>query len=240
MLGFVDISQIAHHLEDLFVAAQRDARRLDARAFDLVFSTIDALSLRVEQLARGIGDAPDVSALCRTLVGLAADRARPRRRGGRPPPLRPTPASAPAAQAPAAMRQSLRVPVEKLDGLTHLAPEMVIQSLKASERHVELRRVDTALGRLRDRAREARLAPAAADAPARSSASTPTRSSISTGASASSAVEFSDDRVASEPHHRGVAAARHQPDDAAAARRCSTRSRARYAIWRGSSTRRSR
>ena len=71
-------------------------------------------------------------------------------------------ASGPAPQAPGSVRQSLRVPVEKLDGLTHLAAELVIQSLKASQRHVELRRLDTALGRLRDRAREARLAPAAA------------------------------------------------------------------------------
>jgi two-component system chemotaxis sensor kinase CheA len=55
--------------------------------------------------------------------------------------------------------QSLRVPAEKLDGLTNLAPEMVLQSLKASERAVELRRLEITLSRLRDRVREARLAP---------------------------------------------------------------------------------
>jgi two-component system chemotaxis sensor kinase CheA len=161
MLGLNDIAQVVHHLEGLFVAAQQDAWRLDARAFDVVFSTIDALSLRVEQLARGTGDAPDVSALCRTLVGLASDPVRPT--GGASVPAAPGEAGpAPAAHAPAAVRQSLRVPVEKLDGLTHLAAELVIQSLKASQRLVELRRLDIALGRLRDRAREARLTPAAA------------------------------------------------------------------------------
>ena len=53
MLGFVDVSQIAHQLEDLFVAAKRDARLIDARAFDLVFRTLDVISVRVEELARG-------------------------------------------------------------------------------------------------------------------------------------------------------------------------------------------
>src|SRR5207244_1152137 len=57
------------------------------------------------------------------------------------------------------MRQSLRVPVEKLDRLTHLAPELVVQSLKAFERHTELRRFERVLSRLRDRVREARIAP---------------------------------------------------------------------------------
>ena len=54
MLGFVDISQIAHQLEELFVAARRDARVIDARAFDLVFRAIDVITGRVEALARGI------------------------------------------------------------------------------------------------------------------------------------------------------------------------------------------
>ncbi len=48
--------------------------------------------------------------------------------------------------------------MEKLEGLTNLAPELVLQSLKASERHIELRRLEIRLSRLRDRVREARLA----------------------------------------------------------------------------------
>ena len=55
------------------------------------------------------------------------------------------------------------MPVEKLDRLAHLAPEMVVQSLKAFERHTELRRLERMLSRLRDRVREARLTPETAD-----------------------------------------------------------------------------
>ena len=52
--------------------------------------------------------------------------------------------------------------MEKLEGLTNLAPELIIQSLKASERHGELRRLEVTLSHLKDRVREARLEPGAA------------------------------------------------------------------------------
>ena len=70
MLGFTDMSQIAHQLEDLFVAAKRDPRVIDALAFDLVFGAIDVLSPRVEQLARGNAEPVDIAELCRKLATL--------------------------------------------------------------------------------------------------------------------------------------------------------------------------
>ena len=78
------------------------------------------------------------------------------------------------------------MPVEKLERLAHLAPEMVVQSLKAFERHTELRRLERMLSRLRDRVREARLTPdTAISIAARSSPNTPTRSTRSRAACAS-------------------------------------------------------
>ncbi len=138
MLGFVDISHIAHQLEELFVAAKRDVRVIDGRAIDLVFRSLDLIAARVEELARG-----------KTVPDAAPDVA----------PDSKKPAASPRRRRAAG--QSLRVAIEKLDSLTHLAPEMVIQSLKASERHSELRRVEFSIARLRDRVREARLAPPA-------------------------------------------------------------------------------
>lgn len=136
MLGFLDISHIAHQLEDLFVAAKRDVRVIDRRAFDLVFRSLDLIAARVEELA-GAKAAPEAA------IDSAPVGKKP----------------APASRRRPAPGQSLRVAVEKLDSLTHLAPEMVIQSLKATERHHELRRVESSIARLRDRVREARLAP---------------------------------------------------------------------------------
>jgi two-component system chemotaxis sensor kinase CheA len=150
MLGFVDISQIAHQLEDLFVAAKRDARIIDARAFDVVFRTIDVISARVEALALGGAASLDPD-LGGELAALATDTESPAEK-----PRSRTIAPPPQARAPVA---TLRVSVDKLESLAHLAPEMVIQRLKASERHAELRRLESTLGRLRDRIREERLAP---------------------------------------------------------------------------------
>ena len=168
MLGLTDMSQVAHQLEDLFVVAKRDPGVLDARAFDLLFGALDVLSTRVEQLARGRLEPMDIAELCQRLAALAPT---PEGQAGG---VVKGPAGAPAEAAasspsdfapggrPPGPRQSLRVPVEKLDGLANLAPEMVIQSLKASERHDELRRVEVALSHLKDRVREARLTPGAA------------------------------------------------------------------------------
>jgi two-component system, chemotaxis family, sensor kinase CheA len=145
MLGFVDVSQIAHQLEDLFVAAKRDARLIDARAFDLVFRTLDVITVRVEELAQGDRDADAEVPPPPPVDGSApqvGELPRGKKRG-----------------APRSAQGSLRVSIQKLESLAHLAPEMVLQRLKGSERHAELRRVESSLGRLRDRIREDRLAP---------------------------------------------------------------------------------
>jgi two-component system chemotaxis sensor kinase CheA len=163
MLGLTDISHLAHQLEDLFVAAKRDPQLLDSEAFDLLFGTLDLLSDRIERLGRGDATPIEAAGLSQEIAALLVPS------GAAPQELR---AAAPAASERAAvdtpeaastrplpgLRHSLRVPMEKLEGLTNLAPELVLQSLKASERHIELRRLETRLSRLRDRVREARVA----------------------------------------------------------------------------------
>jgi len=164
MLQLTDISQVAHRLEDLFVAAKRDPKVLRAEAFDVVLGALDVLSLRLEQLERGMSEPADVTLLCQKLIALA----QPPKDAG------PVP-KAPAGRGRAGVSRrssdtaslslrragaSLRVPVEKLDVLTNLAAEMVLQSLNASERHSELHRLESELRHLKDRVREARLGPA--------------------------------------------------------------------------------
>ncbi len=172
MLGFTDVSQISHQLEDLFVVARRNPAALDSEAFDVVFGAVDLLSSRVEQLARGMLEPVEIGEVCRKLAALVAesqapgaaaesadvapgDTASDRAASDSPGPV--------ADRRMPELRQSLRVPVEKLDRLTHLAPELVVQSLKAFERHTELRRLERVLSRLRDRVREARLTPESSD-----------------------------------------------------------------------------
>jgi two-component system chemotaxis sensor kinase CheA len=169
MLGFTDISQIAHKLEDLFVAAKKTAGLLDGNAFDVVFGAVDLMGLRVDALARGHLDAVEVGGICNQLAALLDPGSDPRTGSAnvnKDGPIheptsapRTVPGSDPKVGRSPELRQSLRVPVEKLDRLAHLAPEMVVQSLKAFERHTELRRLERVLSRLRDRVREARLTP---------------------------------------------------------------------------------
>ena len=193
MLGFTDISQISHKLEELFVAAKTNASLLDGDAFDVIFSAVDQMSMRIEELARGKMDAIEVGDICAQLASVATAGSDPGTQkvnnggafadvGSDP---RTVPGLTPVRQmarcdAPKTpeLRQSLRVPIEKLDRLAHLAPEMVVQSLKAFERHTELRRLERMLSHLRDRVREARLTPdtGAIRSRSRSSPSTPTRS----------------------------------------------------------------
>ena len=173
MLGFTDISQISHKLEDLFVAAKQTPTVLDANSFDLVFSAVDRISVRVEALARGETNAVEVGDICSRLDTTLDAGSDPRTGGahagdsgqivGPTSDTRTVPVSDPKDAKSAELRQSLRVSVDKLDRLAHLAPEMVVQSLKAFERHTELRRVERVLSRLRDRVREARIMPDSLD-----------------------------------------------------------------------------
>jgi len=163
MLGFTDMSQVSHQLEDLFIEGGRNAQLLDAETFDVVFAAIDTLTSRVEHLSRGIVEPLEIGELSQKLAALI-DRGKTPKAAplpSSPPPADPAATAAPSPEARRARetRESLRVPTEKLDRLTHLAPEMVVQSLKAFERHTELRRIERQLSRLRDRAREARLIP---------------------------------------------------------------------------------
>ena len=164
MLGFTDISQIAHQLEELFVASQSNPSLLNGDSFDVIFGGVDQMSSRVEQLADGQMSAVEVGDICDQLAAQLDPMAKRGREGFSEEvsenPSRPLLAADPdTGRKTPELRQSLRVPIEKLDRLAHLAPEMVVQSLKAFERHTELRRLERTLSRLRDRVREARLTP---------------------------------------------------------------------------------
>ncbi len=192
MLGFTDISQVAHLLEDLFVAAKRDAALVDGNGFDVVFGAVDVLSARIEQLGRGQLEPMEIGEIGQQLKALlGGDSKKP----GSDPVTKTVMGSDPVAKK-VESRQSVRVPMEKLDRLTHLAPELVVQSLKAFERHTELRRLERILSRLRDRVREARLTP---DAPSvdrgEQLAEYADSLDVLTRRMRDFLVEFSDDRV---------------------------------------------
>src|SRR5688500_7350022 len=74
MLGFTDVSQITHELEELFVAAKTKPSLLDGDAFDVIFRGVDQVATRVEGLARGQLEAIEVSGICQQLNDLLKPR----------------------------------------------------------------------------------------------------------------------------------------------------------------------
>ncbi len=76
MLGFTDIAQISHQLEELFVAAKTKPSLLDGDAFDVIFSGVDQMTSRVEALARGQMDAVEVGEICNRLADLLSKKGR--------------------------------------------------------------------------------------------------------------------------------------------------------------------
>ncbi|OFW10723.1 MAG: hypothetical protein A3H96_22510 [Acidobacteria bacterium RIFCSPLOWO2_02_FULL_67_36] len=164
MLGLNDISRLVHRMEDLLVAAREDRVALDARAFDALFTGVDALTSRVDQLAGGIREPMDVTPFCRAfdaLTGSSEGPAVPAEEVEAAMPAAPaqplvaapdagTQAGLPRQAAPE-VRRSVRVLVEKIDGLANLAAEMVIQNLQASERAGELRHQESLLRQLKNR-----------------------------------------------------------------------------------------
>ncbi len=167
MLGLTDISQISHELEELFVAARKNPALLNGDSFDVVFRAVDQMSARVDQLARGQSEPVEVGGICAQLASLLTPGSDPRTQNpnvsGGEAQLGSDPRTVRGSDPGTELHQSLRVPLEKLDRLAHLAPELVVQSLKAFERHTELRRIERVLGRLRDRVREARITPDSTD-----------------------------------------------------------------------------
>jgi len=120
MLQLKDIAQVAHSLEDLFVAAQGDAAILRPSTFDAVLGALDVLTLRVEQVERGASIPAAVDHLCAAIAALAA-----RTDGTDTGPADPNRTARPQAPAAAASLRgapapSLRVPTEKLDALSGL------------------------------------------------------------------------------------------------------------------------
>ena len=156
MLQLKDIAQVAHSLEDLFVAAQGDAAILRPSTFDAVLGALDVLTLRVEQVERGASIPAAVDHLCDAIAALAARSA-----GTDPGPADPNRTARPQAPAAAASLRgaaapSLRVPTEKLDALSGLAAELVLHELKVSERLGDLRRLEAALRQVRSAMSDAR------------------------------------------------------------------------------------
>ncbi len=135
IVGLEPAVDIAHVLEDAFVAAQHGQLALDSGQIDLLLRAVDLLS-HIADPAPQAPAAPELAAMLEALTTLTATgQAAPPPVAGKPPPA-PAPIVEPEADPPPGSDadttggdRSLRVSAETLDRLLGLASEAMVSSL---------------------------------------------------------------------------------------------------------------
>jgi two-component system sensor histidine kinase and response regulator WspE len=173
LVGIAPVIEVAHAMEDCFVAAQRGTILLDSKQIDRLLEGVDLL----HQAARAVADVPIevlqveverfTAALAELLTqapvtdaGVAGAEAVPRTAVAPPPPGS-TPPSAPAPAEPPTTaleeRRVLRVTAENFNRLLGLASESLVQSRRLKPTLAALQRLrrlhqgaDAILDELRD------------------------------------------------------------------------------------------
>lgn len=138
-LGFQQISEVTHRVEDIFNKLRRDEMTLQPEVMDVILEAVDRVR-RLLQAAQAGSAGPAVDDLLAALAraaegGAAATRpAGASAAQGEPPraevsgaPVPPSPAAgAPAGGRPPQAEQTIRVDVERLDSLMNLVGELVL------------------------------------------------------------------------------------------------------------------
>ncbi|TLM67645.1 MAG: response regulator [Deltaproteobacteria bacterium] len=139
MVDLLELSNVAHRMEDLFKELESGQRELTPAVIDLLLVATDAIEALLAQASAG--GALDVN-VAPILEALQA---------GTLPEQAPAPVAAPAAGVE--RRKSVRASVERLDQLSNLMGEILLSRQALTERQHQLLallgRMDSFLGRLR-------------------------------------------------------------------------------------------
>jgi len=176
-MGYQDLAQLAHTLEDLLDELRKGDQTLTAALADVVFSGVDALKTL---LADALADRPaslDVATLAEGFRTGATAPAEEKPESGATAPPEPAAVAAPARPAPPAtalqppeLPQTIRVNAQHLDTLLNLVADLVISRSRLwriQQRHnlLDLREAleqhDRLLANLRDAVLETRMVPVA-------------------------------------------------------------------------------
>jgi two-component system chemotaxis sensor kinase CheA len=140
MVDLLELSNVAHRMEDLFKDLQGGSRELTPAVIDLLLVATDAIEALLAQASAGGALAVNVAPILEALQAGAL----------------PEQVSAPVvapSQGQVERRKSVRASVERLDQLSNLMGEILLSRQALGERQRQLMallaRVDTFLGRLR-------------------------------------------------------------------------------------------
>ncbi|MEW6324266.1 MAG: hybrid sensor histidine kinase/response regulator [Nitrospirota bacterium] len=140
MMGFVEIKEIAHKIEDLFGLVTSGRQTFHTEMADRIFEGVDAIRALLEQAGASPSTGVDAAAVCGRLAALLPDaQAAP----AAPPPSarnaaaeRPseTASAAEKAAATPAIDETIRIPLSRVNRLLNLVGELVINKVKSSHK----------------------------------------------------------------------------------------------------------
>ncbi|HEX9819901.1 MAG TPA: Hpt domain-containing protein [Methylomirabilota bacterium] len=165
VVGCTPIGELAHGLEDLLVAVREGRTPMTPPALDASLATVDALKLMLDPAGAAAVDLTAVVVRLRERLTSLLGAAEPMPRAAPveaaaivPVPARPRPISPPPPRSPArapAGRQTIRVPLERLDALMDLVGELIVARSTLERRLAEVDRLGELLFTTRARLGEA-------------------------------------------------------------------------------------
>jgi chemotaxis protein histidine kinase CheA len=131
-MGFERMGKLAHYMEDVLRALQKEHLPVTPEACDALFETNDALSVMLDTLAASKRIKVDAESTMARLASLLSEFQMADRVGGVEPVRSVTEPRTPTATAAPAM-DTVRVPTAKLDELVNLAGEAAIAQIRLND-----------------------------------------------------------------------------------------------------------
>lgn len=173
MMGFTEIKEIAHRIEDLFGLVHSKQREFRSEMASVVFAGVDAIRAilpTVKGVGQQEGASIDVAAICRQLesaakTGGTEGPSSAGRAVSGPPPTAPSVADAPGPADPApqpaesrepslpvsSVDESIRIPLARINKLLNLVGELVINRVKSSHKTALVRALNRTSADLQSR-----------------------------------------------------------------------------------------
>ena len=155
MMGYLDIQQVAHRLEDLFQQIGDGRIMVTAAFITQALKALDVIETLVDAVVQGKTATTDVSAVCQALDAAVGKTPPGALDGMAEPssPIRKDVAPSVSTQAKLAaqegalrrVEESIRIPIGRINTLMNLAGELVIHRVKSSHKLLALRRLSQAV-----------------------------------------------------------------------------------------------
>jgi len=143
MMGFSDICDIAHSLEDVFERAKSQQLKINEEIIDVLFEGIDVIG----ELLRGKVEGKEIKVNLDEFLKKVAESCQIEKEARELVPLKEERLTQP--QTPVKIEEIVRVGVEKLDNLINLAGELVISKIRLDHKMQELQDFFARLGELK-------------------------------------------------------------------------------------------